>query len=111
MNNDKQPRIVEGHESVTQIIGNAIGLFPLGDIAVTPRIMECMSPDEHLGFLLRHATGDWGECEVEDWKINDEAVVEGRSILSVYRTVKGLVFYMITDACREMTVSMLPDEY
>jgi hypothetical protein len=66
------------------------------------------SPTE---FLARHASGDWGEVDAEDWKLNDAAVKAGERILSAYKTKDGERIWIITQADRSSTCILLPDEY
>jgi hypothetical protein len=61
-------------------------------------------------FLMRHAAGDWGEVDAEDWSLNDQAVNDGTRLLSVYRTLKGNKLWVITEADRSVTTILLPDE-
>jgi hypothetical protein len=62
-------------------------------------------------FFARHASGDWGEVNEEDQKLNDEALVHGDRILSAYRTLKGVRLWLVTEADRSSTVALLPQEY
>jgi hypothetical protein len=61
--------------------------------------------------FARHASGDWGEVNEEDQKLNDEALVHGDLILSAYRTLKGVRLWVVTEADRSSTVALLPQEY
>ena len=89
------------------------GKFPLGQTVATPGALAALEEaGQSPGFFLsRHASGDWGEVDAEDWKLNDEAVREGTRILSAYRTLKGQKLYVITEADRSVTTVLLPDEY
>jgi hypothetical protein len=92
--------------------------FSLGQIAATPGALEALEesgqgPDF---FLDRHAAGDWGEVDREDWALNDQALKAGSRILSAYRTLKGKKLWIITEAAtddgkRAATTILLPDEY
>jgi hypothetical protein len=92
--------------------------FPVGRLLATPAALEAIQSagQEPLYFLERHARGDWGEVDQEDWKLNDESVREGSRILSAYRTVKGDKLWIITEAAGEddrwtSTCILLPEEY
>ena len=60
---------------------------------------------------MRHAAGDWGEVDAEDWSLNDQAVLDGTRLLSAYRTLKGEKLWVITEADRSSTTLLLPSEY
>lgn len=92
--------------------------FRLGQIVATPRALEALNESERTPgfFLARHAAGDWGEVNEEDWALNDRALVEGSRILSAYRTLRGKKLWVITEAVdddghRAVTTILLPDEY
>ena len=61
--------------------------------------------------LRRHARGDWGEVDAEDWKSNDRSLQEGTRLLSAYRTRSGIKLWIITEADRSVTTVLLPEEY
>ena len=67
-------------------------------------------------FLERHFQGDWGDVDEGDWKLNDQALVDGNRLFSVYRTLRGTTLYVITEATddqgqRMVTTIVLPEEY
>ncbi|MNR54606.1 hypothetical protein D3C85_1748230 [compost metagenome] len=80
--------------------------------------------------LAKHVTGEWGEIDPEDVQTNEDAVVHGRRVLSVYRLPlqdaakksSALVeaeqvdefdnrIWLITEADRSVTTLLLPEEY
>ena len=84
--------------------------FPLGSTYATP---GALALDVDLSsYLRRHHCGDWGEelC-AEDKQANEDALVQGTRLLSCYRTPGGDRLYIITEAGREMTTALLPEEY
>ena len=84
--------------------------FPMGAVVITPNALGQLTPaDVQLG-LQRHQAGDWGDLGEEDWKENDDAVVNGRRLLSSYRS-SGTVFWIITEANRSATTVLMPDDY
>ena len=92
--------------------------FPLGRLAATPGALEAMAASGQTPdfFLARHVAGDWGDVDEEDWALNDQALVDGSRLLSVYRTLRGVRLYVITEATddagnRAATTILLPDEY
>jgi hypothetical protein len=84
--------------------------FPLGRIVATPGAMDAFTPEQLLGMLRRHATGDWGEVDQHDWKANDTALKEGTRLLSAY-TLNDTKVWIITEADRSSTTFLLPSEY
>ena len=92
--------------------------FSLGQVVATPGALEALeeagqTPDF---FLQKHHGGDWGEVDAEDWKANDQALVDGSRILSAYKTLKGVKLWIITEAeddngNRAATSLLLPTDY
>ena len=87
--------------------------FQLGEIVATPGARDAMaeagqSPDF---FLDRHANGDWGQVDQEDWQLNDEALKDGTRLLSAYTTLKGVKIWIITEHDRSATTILLPSDY
>ena len=93
--------------------------FHLGCVLITPgakngipqwRVMECLN---------RHLKGDWGKICEEDAEENNIATQEGYRILSAYAIDPTLpakshgdnCFWIITEANRESTTILLPEEY
>ncbi len=70
-------------------------LFKLGDIFVTPGVLEVILKEDMNLALQRHANGDWGEVCKEDWELNDEALELEHRILSVYTSSNGVKFWII----------------
>jgi hypothetical protein len=92
--------------------------FSLGEVVATPGALEAMAatrqtPQE---FLRRHVAGDWGDLDATDKVLNNEALVNGRRLLSAYRLNNGEKIWIITEAVdddgqRACTTILLPDEY
>ncbi len=91
----------------------------LGQIVATPGALAACAPDDLAFYLGRHARGNWGCGCVEDWEANDEALEQGRRILSAYpidrdKECKGYgdnTLWIITEADRSVTTFLLPSEY
>jgi len=69
-----------------------------------------------MGCLQRHARGDWGNVGKEDWLANEQALVNGSRLVSVYETYDLPKIWIITEAigddgCRASTCILFPDEY
>lgn len=87
--------------------------FPMGRTLATPGAHAALADageDAH-SFLARHSKGDWGQVDEHDWQANDESLVQGLRLLSVYQTKKGVKLWVITEADRSATTILLPEEY
>lgn len=92
--------------------------FMLGRLVATPAALQALQESGQTPefFLQRHANGDWGEVDSEDWKLNDQALTDGSRIVSAYRTLKGTRIWVITEATddrghRAATTILLPEDY
>ncbi len=88
-------------------------LFALGQVVATPGALNAFSEagQTPLGFISRHASGDWGEVCPEDAVENALSLKEGFRLMSVYRTTLSTKFWIITEADRSSTCLLLPEEY
>jgi len=86
--------------------------FKLGKVCSTPGALEVLGKFEINTLLMRHSFGDWSEaCESTKLQ-NDEAVKNGEErILSVYKSIKGVTIWIITEYDRSATKILLPEEY
>lgn len=85
--------------------------FRIGQLLMTPGVMDQISHDEILSAVQRHANCDWGNLCKEDKKQNDLALKNGGRLFSAYRTSQGIKFWVITEADRSATTVLLPEEY
>ncbi len=85
--------------------------FRLGHIVSTPNALEHLTQDNILMGIQRHQAGDWGDVDAHDQAANDQALVEGTRILSVYQAANGTKFWIITEADRSATTILLPEDY
>lgn len=85
--------------------------FALGQLVATPGVLELVTHDEITRALNRHLCGDWGDVCREDSEANDEALVNGLRLLSVYKATNGTKFWIITEHDRSVTTVLLPSEY
>lgn len=60
--------------------------------------------------LDRHVQGDWGEVPPEDAQANEQALIDGRRLLSAY-TLDGEKIWIITEADRSSTMVLFPSDY
>ncbi len=85
--------------------------FSLGQIVITRGAQAAIPNDEVLAALKRHAAGDWGKLDSEDWAANEQALRTGGRLLSVYFSAANVKFYLITEHDRSVTTILLPSEY
>jgi hypothetical protein len=89
----------------------SIPKFPLGEIVITLGAATRVERNALKSALHRHLCGDWGELDLEDWRLNDERMQSGGTIISIYKDSRGVKFYIITEADRSVTTILLPAEY
>lgn len=85
--------------------------FSLGRLMATPNALNSVPDHEIQSALLRHHCGDWGEVCREDHAANEQALVEGSRLFSVYRSPTGVKFWIITEWDRSLTTVLLPEDY
>ncbi|MEM8666160.1 MAG: hypothetical protein AAGG48_01500 [Planctomycetota bacterium] len=85
----------------------------LGRVVATPGAPAALEEAEAtpLPFLIRHASGDWGDVPEEDAELNNEAVRDFLRVLSSYTLHTGQRICVITEADRSSTKILLPGEY
>lgn len=91
------------------ILANA--KFLLGRLVATSNAASQLSPEDVAVGIGRHASGDWGEVCEEDQASNEEALVEGLRLMSVYTSSSGIKFWVITEWDRSITTVLLPEDY
>jgi hypothetical protein len=91
------------------ILANA--RFPLGRLVATSNAASKLSPKDVAVGIGRHASGDWGEVCQDDQASNEEALVEGLRLMSVYTSSSGIEFWVITEWDRSITTVLLPEDY
>lgn len=85
-------------------------LFEIGAVVATPGAMRLIGAEDISIALWRHMSGDWGDVDDEDRALNNQAVLDGTRLLSVYRA-SDKKFYIITESDRSVTTFLLPEEY
>jgi hypothetical protein len=85
----------------------------LGTVVATPGALDALTEarESALGFLARHASGDWGEIPPEDREENEFSIKNEFRILSAYSLRNGTKIWIITEADRSVTTILLPCEY
>jgi PAS domain-containing protein len=92
--------------------------FSLGHLSITPGALAALrllgvTPEI---LLDRHSRGDWGDIDEEDQGLNEQALITGDRLLSVYPIAEGVTVWVITEAAdedgeRSATTILLPHEY
>ena len=85
--------------------------FELGQTVATPGALVAIHPQDLFECMVRHANGDWGELDDEDKAENELSLREGYRLLSAYTDRNGTKFWIITEADRSYTTTLLPSEY
>ena len=92
--------------------------FRPGRVVATPGVLDALEASGQTFdfFLEKHLSGDWGEVDAEDQKANDQALLDGGRLLSSYRTLRGVVVWVLTEAegddgVRASTCLTTPGEY
>jgi hypothetical protein len=87
--------------------------FDMGQLVATPGALELFAAQGRrlAEFVVRHAAGDWGELDPEDWQANDAALARGEGrLFSSYR-IGDQKIWVITESDRRSTCVLLPSEY
>jgi len=88
-----------------------IAKFRIGRIMTTPNALAHLTQDDILHGLQRHQAGEWGDVDEHDCKANERALIDGTRLWSVYHSVLGVKFWIITEADRSATTVLLPEDY
>jgi hypothetical protein len=101
----------KGENAMRQFSGR--GLFPLGRTLATPGALEALdrTGDSLEDLFVRHQQGDWVETGPEDAQTNEDALLSGGRIFSVYHLRDQAKLWVITEADRAATNALLPNEY
>jgi hypothetical protein len=88
-------------------------LVSLGTIVATPGAVLALEEarESLLGYIMRHASRDWGEIPPEDWEENEFSIERDLRVLSAYTLRNGTKIWIITEADRSITTILLPTEY
>lgn len=89
------------------------GLFTLGRLLGTPGALAAVEAagGDLVQLLARHVSGDWGDLELCDKRLNDQDVHRGGRLLSAYTLKNGTRVWVLTEADRSATTVLLPEEY
>lgn len=84
---------------------------PLGQVVITPNALDQLNPQDVSACLRRHVRGDWGELDAHDLAENELSLQQGFRLLSAYSDRHGTRFWIITEADRQTTTVLLPEDY
>lgn len=89
------------------------GKFLLGRLLATPGALRAFTEagENPVEYLKRHVAGDWGDLEAEDKAENEFAIDRHLRIFSAYHLGNGVEIWVITEADRSRTTTLLPSEY
>lgn len=89
-----------------------MALFRLGSAVATPGALQfCERHKINPLFLLsRHMAGDWGDLSADDVVANAHAIQHELRVFSSYKFGDDKIWVM-TEADRSSTCTLLPDEY
>lgn len=90
--------------------------FQTGSMVATAAISARMEESDLFSAFVRaavfrHLTGDWGDVCEEDEGLNDQALIDGDRLFSVYDEGNGSKIWIITEADRSATTVLFPDDY
>ena len=87
-------------------------LIPLGRLVATPHALALLEKAKLSTFAIfaRQERGDWGDVDIEDAMTNEQALIYGGRLMSVYKLELGTI-WAITEADRSATTLLLPEEY
>ena len=102
-------------ETIYLMRKNDADKFHPGRLVLTMAVNETISINEEFSvFVLesvrRHITGDWGDVSSEDAQCNNQALESEQRIFSAYRHGEHRI-WIITEANREITTILFPNEY
>ena len=77
-----------------------VELFPTGKWSITPAAISQLAHHrvDPAGIIWRHRAGDWGDVDLDQAMANNDAVLFGGPILSMYRMGCNLVSIETVDA-------------
>ena len=86
--------------------------FQLGPVYITPAAIVALTFNRvgPVAVLAKHITGDWSDLTEADQAANEQAIANGRRILSAYRLADGTQLSIVTEADRSSTTIMCADE-
>ncbi|MFA9202573.1 MAG: hypothetical protein ACEQSD_01055 [Flavobacteriales bacterium] len=86
--------------------------FKLGQIVATTTAKQILANAQvdPRSLIMRHLQCDWGDLCEEDAELNDDALIYGGRLFSVYQ-IEGEAVWIITEADRSATTLLMPEDY
>ena len=85
--------------------------FPLGQTVITANAKAVLPELDVVLALQRHHSGDWGDVDDHDRQMNEDGLRNGDRLFSIYKSVRGQKFYIITEWDRSVTTVLMPEDY
>ena len=85
--------------------------FSLGQTVITANANAVLPELDVVLALQRHHSGDWGDVDDHDRQVNEDALRNGDRLVSIYKSIRGQKFYIITEWDRSVTTVLLPEDY
>jgi hypothetical protein len=85
--------------------------FPLSRTVITANANAALPELDVLMALQRHHSGDWGDVDAHDRQMNQDGLHTGGRLVSIYKSVRGQKFYIISEWDRSATTVLLPEDY
>jgi len=88
--------------------------FPTGQVVMTAGIDDLVRHGRlnPAPYLRRHLSGDWGDLDESDRRLNDAALQSGEDrLFSSYQVTPDQKLWIITEWDRSVTTLLLPSEY
>lgn len=85
----------------------------LGRIVATPGALQTLADFNvsPIAILERYIQCDWGDLDLYDKQMNDQALHIGERLLASYSLNQDTRLWIITEADRSITTLLLPEEY
>lgn len=84
--------------------------FETGILLATMGVVKAFTPADVALCVMRHVRCDWGDIHPDDTGLNDNALIHGGRLFSVYKHADKTL-WIITEADRSSTTCLLPEEY
>jgi hypothetical protein len=85
--------------------------FHVNQVVITKAAADVISGTQVYCGLQLHQMGEWGDICEEDRLANEEALLQGGRLLSVYKIDPETVFWIITEWDLSVTTVLLPEDY
>lgn len=91
--------------------GPSTSKFALGQTVITANAKSVLPELDVVLAMQRHQSGDWGDVDNHDRQVNEDGLRNKGRLVSMYKSVPGQKFYIITEWNRSLTTVLLPEDY